>query len=72
MWMSKSSPARRTVRSYQSQPSGSSLAIDAIITSCRSGNSSFAARYTSITPSGSFHGSKREICVIIGRAGSTP
>src|SRR3954451_20677889 len=70
--MSGSPPAYSMVELKNSQPSGSSVAIDPTSASCASGTSSWTFRYASITPSGSFHGSKRETWHISGRSTSTP
>src|SRR5688572_9848309 len=55
-----------------SQPSGSSVAIDPTSASCTSGISAVSLRYASITPIGSFQGSKRETWHISGRSTSMP
>ena len=60
------------VRWKNSQPSGSSVAIEPTSASWRSGNRSLTMRYASMTPSGSFQGSKRETWSISGRSMSRP
>src|SRR6266700_3541034 len=70
-WMSGSSPAWRADCSNTSQPSGSSRAIDAIISSWTFGIFFLTRRYASITPSGSFHGSNRPTWLMTGRSKST-
>jgi hypothetical protein len=55
-----------------SQPSGSSVAIEPIRASWTSGISCVTRRYASITPIGSFQGSKRETWHISGRSTSMP
>src|SRR3954464_8783323 len=70
--MSGSPPAYSSVELKNCQPSGSSVAIDPTSASCTSGISSFTERYASITPSGSFQGSKRDTWQSSGRSTSTP
>ncbi len=55
-----------------SQPSGSSVAIEPTSASCTSGISSLTSRYASITPIGSFQGSKRDTWHSSGRSTSMP
>ena len=55
-----------------SQPSGSSSAIEPTSASWTSGMSALTARYASITPIGSFQGSKRETWHMSGRSTSMP
>src|SRR3954447_16839059 len=70
--MSVSPSAYSSVELKNSQPSGSSVAIEPTSASCTSGISSFTTRYASITPSGSFQGSKRDTWQISGRSTSMP
>src|SRR3954469_15679137 len=70
--MSGSPCAYSSVELKNSQPSGSSVAIEPTRASCTSGICSFTSRYASITPSGSFHGSKRDTWQISGRSTSMP
>src|SRR4051812_30960600 len=70
--MSGSPSAYWTVSLKNSQPSGSSVAIEPTSASCTAGNSSWTIRYASMTPRGSFHGSKRDTWVISGRSTSMP
>src|ERR671932_639568 len=70
--MSGSPAAYSSVELKNSQPSGSSVAIDPTSASCTSGSSSVTMRYASMTPSGSFQGSKRDTWQISGRSTSTP
>jgi hypothetical protein len=55
-----------------SQPSGSSVAIEPTSASWTSGISCVTLRYASITPIGSFQGSKRDTWHISGRSTSMP
>src|SRR5215208_6016035 len=55
-----------------SQPSGSSVAMDPTSASCTSGMSSVTFRYASITPIGSFHGSNRDTWQSSGLSTSMP
>ena len=68
-WMSGSPAACSVVRSRYRMPSGSSCASDPTIASWASGTSRRIRRNASMTPSGSFHGSKRETCVDEGALG---
>ncbi len=70
--MSVSPAACSFVRSRYRIPSGSSCASEPTITSCTSGTSRRISRNASITPIGSFHGSKRDTCEMSGRSGSMP
>ena len=70
--MSGSPWACSIVELKKSQPSGSSVAIEPISASCTSGISAVTSRYASITPIGSFHGSKRDTWQISGRSTSMP
>src|SRR3954467_12649988 len=64
--------AYSSVELKNSHPSGSSVAIEPTSASCTSGSSSFTSRYASITPSGSFQGSKRDTWHMSGRSTSMP
>src|SRR5919205_1745802 len=70
--MSGSPAAYSSVELKNSQPSGSSVAIEPTSASCTSGSSAVTFRYASITPIGSFHGSKRDTWHISGRSTSMP
>src|SRR3954447_18505212 len=70
--MSESPAAYSSVELKNSQPSGSSVAIDPTSASCASGTSAVTRRYASITPIGSFQGSKRDTWHTSGRSTSTP
>src|ERR671924_163964 len=72
MWMSGSPSAYAIVELKNSQPSGSSVAIEPTSASCTSGMSSVTFRYASITPIGSFQGSKRDTWHMSGRSTSMP
>ena len=67
-WICLSPAIALRMARYMSQPSGSSVAIDPTSASCRSGTSWRASRHASMTPSGSFQGSKRETWVTSGRS----
>src|SRR4051795_8181887 len=70
--MSGSPSAYATVELKNSQPSGSSVAIDPTSASCTSGSSSVTLRYASITPIGSFQGSNRDTWQSSGLSTSMP
>ena len=70
--MSRSPARAASVSSQTLNPSGSSVAIEPASTSCASGTRSRTMRNASITPTGSFHGSKRLTWHTIGRFTSTP
>ena len=70
--MSRSPARAASVSSHTWNPSGSSVAIEPASTSCASGTRSRTMRNASITPTGSFHGSKRLTWQTIGRCTSTP